>query len=214
MVRHALAAALVAALAAVPPSGAAQVPAYDDPWSARTQTAAEAAVARLGAKRALEIQRAVVRIAGLEAGATGRGTSILASVQGVQRAMRELGARETELEVRVDLPADVLFDFDQAEIRPDAARALAQLATLIRGYPNRPVSVEGHTDARGNDTYNQGLSERRAESVKRWLTEREGIAADRLATGGRGESRPVAGNGTEEGRQRNRRVEVIIHKGS
>ncbi|HSF43871.1 MAG TPA: OmpA family protein, partial [Thermoanaerobaculia bacterium] len=72
--------------------------------------------------------------------------------------------------------------------------------------------LEGHTDAKGDDAYNQRLSLRRAEAVKGWLTQREGIAADRLATRGAGESRPVASNEDEAGRQKNRRVEVVIHK--
>jgi outer membrane protein OmpA-like peptidoglycan-associated protein len=126
--------------------------------------------------------------------------------------MRDLGATETDLEVRVELPADVLFDFDKADIRSDAAQALAQLATLIRAYPSGSATLEGHTDSKGDDAYNQRLSERRAESVKRWLVEREGIAADRLTPKGWGERKPVAGNEDDAGRQRNRRVEVVIRK--
>ncbi|HEV3456967.1 MAG TPA: OmpA family protein, partial [Thermoanaerobaculia bacterium] len=124
-----------------------------------------------------------------------------------------LGATESALEVTVSLPADVLFDFDKAEIRPDAAAALARLATVIRAYPAGRAEIQGHTDAKGNAAYNQALSERRAEAVKRWLVEREKIAADHLATHGFGKSRPVADNGTEAGRQKNRRVEVVVQKG-
>jgi outer membrane protein OmpA-like peptidoglycan-associated protein len=112
----------------------------------------------------------------------------------------------------VALPADVLFDFDKADVRADAVAALAHLATLIRAYPSGRVDLEGHTDAKGEAAYNQRLSLRRAESVKRWLVEQEGIAADRFITHGLGEARPVAGNEDEAGRQRNRRVEVVIHK--
>ena len=126
--------------------------------------------------------------------------------------MRALGAQETDLEVRVDLPADVLFDFDKAEIRPDASQALAQLATVIRAYPSGRVELGGHTDAKGDDTYNQKLSERRADAVKRWLVDKEAIEAGRLATRGWGEKRPVASNDDDAGRQRNRRVEVVIRK--
>jgi outer membrane protein OmpA-like peptidoglycan-associated protein len=112
----------------------------------------------------------------------------------------------------VELPADVLFDFDKADIRSDAASALAQLATLIRAYPSGSATLEGHTDSKGDDAYNQRLSEQRAGSVKRWLVEREGIDAGRLTPRGWGERKPVAGNEDDAGRQRNRRVEVVIRK--
>ena len=192
-------------------AAAAEAP-YGEPWDPATERAAEAAVARLGAKRALDLRPSVLRIEGLEADVAARGTGIVATVQEVRQAMRELGAEETALEVRVDLPADVLFDFDKADIRADAAQALARLATVIRAYPGGSVSLEGHTDAKGDDGYNRTLSERRAEAVKRWLVEREGVEADRLAIRGWGEARPVAGNDDDAGRQKNRRVEAVIQK--
>lgn len=179
------------------------------PWDPAVEAAAEAAVARLGGKRALDVRPVVRDIPGLRGGGT-RG--IVATVQEVRQAMRDLGAEETDLEVRVELPADVLFDFDKAEIRPDAAQALAQLATIVRAYPEGGAQLEGHTDSKGNDAYNQRLSERRAEAVRAWLIERERIDAARLTASGRGETRPVADNDTEEGRQRNRRVDVVVRK--
>ena len=126
--------------------------------------------------------------------------------------MQDLGATETPIEVRVDLPADVLFDFDKATIRPDAAQALARLATVIRGFPSAQVLLEGHTDSMGNDAYNLSLSQRRAEAVKTWLTGKESLAAAPLKTQGFGESKPVASNDTEQGRQKNRRVTAVIRK--
>lgn len=194
------------------PLRAAEQPAYTGPWEAATQAAAEAAVARLGTHRALEVERHVLDIQRSEQGVAGARSGITATVQELRQAIQALGARESALEVTVSLPADVLFDFDQAEIRPDAATALARLATVIRGYPAGRAEIQGHTDAKGNAAYNQRLSERRAEAVKRWLVEREKIAAGRLATRGFGKSRPVADNDTEGGRQKNRRVEVVIHK--
>lgn len=208
----ATAALLVLLLAAPPEAGAAEA-AYAGPWDPATVTAAEAAVARLGSQRGLAIERSVVAIEGLASGTAGAGTGIVATVEEVRQAMQELGARETELEVRVELPADVLFDFDRATIRPDAARALAHLATLIRSHPGSTTLLEGHTDAVGDEGYNERLSERRAEAVEAWLVEREGIDAGALETRGWGESRPVASNDTDEGRQRNRRVEAVIRKG-
>src|SRR5258708_22197302 len=193
--------------------GASEPPAYAGPWEAATQAAAEASVGGMGAHRALDVERQVLEIQRSEQSVTGARGAITATVQELHQAMQALGARETAIEVTVSLPADVLFDFDKAEIRSDAAAALARLATVIRGYPAGRAEIQGHTDAKGNAAYNQLLSERRAEAVKRWLVEREKLAADRLATRGFGKSRPVAGNDSEAGRQKNRRVEVVVQKG-
>ena len=201
-----------AAAALVPsPTPAADEPAYGDAWAPATAAAAEAAVARLGAKRALTVFGAVRTIPGLVVG-IGGGTGIVATVQQLEQAKRDLGAEETALVVRVELPADVLFDFDKADIRADAATALAQLATIIAAYPGGRVELLGHTDAKGDDAYNQRLSERRAQSVASWLVAKHGVDAARLATRGWGEAKPVADNASDEGRQKNRRVEAIVHK--
>jgi outer membrane protein OmpA-like peptidoglycan-associated protein len=206
--RFAIALLVLAAL----PALAEDPPYAAGPWDRATEVAAEAAAARLGAQRALGIQPSVLQIQGLTSGIGGASQGIVATVQEVHQAMQALGATESALEVKVDLPADVLFNFDKADVRPDAAEALGRLATVIRGYPGGRVEIEGHTDSKGNAAYNQKLSERRAEAVKRWLAEREGIAADRLATRGAGAGRPVADNSTDAGRQKNRRVEVVIQK--
>jgi outer membrane protein OmpA-like peptidoglycan-associated protein len=203
---------IAAGLLAISAAARAEEPPYADPWAPATEAATAAAVARLGDKRALLIVSSVLQIRGLEGGIAGGGSGIVATVQEVRQAMQALGAQETDLEVRVALPADVLFDFDKADIRADAAEALKQLATLIRAYPSGRAQLEGHTDSKGDDAYNQRLSQRRAESVKRWLVEREGVDGERLSTRGAGEARPVASNADEAGRQRNRRVEVVIHK--
>lgn len=194
-----------AALLLLPGLARAADPPYADAWDPAAQAAAEAAAAKLGTKRALDVVPSVLEIRGLQSG-------IVSTVQEVRQAMRDLGATETDLEVRVELPADVLFDFDKADVRSDAAQALAHLATLIRAYPSGSATLEGHTDSKGDDAYNQRLSERRAESVERWLVEREGIDAARLNPRGWGERKPVASNDDDAGRQRNRRVEVVIRK--
>ena len=103
----------------------------------------------------------------------------------------------------------VNFDFDKATIRPDAAEILDEAARILNGEPDVRVSVDGHTDARGTDEYNQRLSERRADAVVNQLT-RLGVSASRLQPQGYGESRPVASNDTEEGRAQNRRVELNV----
>ncbi len=185
---------------------AADAPYAAGPWDPATEAAAEAAVARLGARRFMAIEATIVNVIGLTSGVTAR-------VQQVRQAMQDLGAKETDLEVHVELPADVLFDFDKADIRADAASALAKVATIIRAYPDGAATLEGHTDSKGDDAYNQRLSERRAESVRRWLAEKERVDGSKLAARGFGESRPVVSNDTDAGRQKNRRVEVVIRKG-
>jgi OOP family OmpA-OmpF porin len=101
----------------------------------------------------------------------------------------------------------VNFDFDEATIRPDAADTLAEAARILREASEVRVSVDGHTDSRGTDQYNERLSERRAQAVQDYLV-RLGVGGSRLVPQGLGESRPVATNETEEGRAQNRRVEL------
>jgi len=103
----------------------------------------------------------------------------------------------------------VNFDFDRAEIRPDAAVILDEAASILNDNPGRSVRVEGHTDSVGTDEYNQDLSERRANSVRDYLVGK-GVDASRLTTAGSGESNPIASNDTSDGRALNRRVELNL----
>ncbi len=126
----------------------------------------------------------------------------------------ELQARQAEdRSIRFDLPADILFDFDKATLRPDAAQGLEKAARLLANYPDARIAVAGHTDARGDDAYNDALSKRRAGAVADWLEQRTDRTAE---VRGFGKRRPVApnihddGSDDPEGRQRNRRVEIII----
>jgi outer membrane protein OmpA-like peptidoglycan-associated protein len=112
----------------------------------------------------------------------------------------------------------VLFDFDQWELRPDAEPTLRQVAEIIQRYPKAKIMIAGYTDAKGADTYNLQLSERRATSVKTWLVQQCGVNGQRMTTKGWGEAKPVApnthpdGSDNPEGRQRNRRVELTVKK--
>ena len=132
--------------------------------------------------------------------------------------VQKLAVKETPTEVRIELPADVLFDFDKSDIRPDAADALHQVADILRRYPKGRATIEGHTDSKGSDDYNQRLSERRAQSVRQWLQGRENVTGIALETKGWGAKKPVApntkpdGSDDPEGRQKNRRVEIIVAK--
>jgi outer membrane protein OmpA-like peptidoglycan-associated protein len=107
--------------------------------------------------------------------------------------------------------SDVLFDFNKATLKPGAREKLAKLAGILLAYPgNYRIEIEGHTDAVGTDEYNLKLSQDRAESVRYFIVQ-SGIAENRiLGTRGFGEVRPVATNDTPEGRQMNRRVEIVI----
>ncbi len=126
----------------------------------------------------------------------------------------ELKAQPTpEQAISIDLPADVLFDFDKAELRPDAAASLSKAAELIKSYATAPLSVLGHTDGKGTDAYNDALSLRRAEAVARALQQQTGRQA---RVEGKGKRHPVAPNTTPDGRddpdgrQLNRRVQILI----
>lgn len=193
------------------PAVAAESP-FADPWDAVTVRAAEAAVSRLGARRALEILPTVLAIHGMAQSFGASSSSIIASVQEVKQAMIDLHGQDLGLQIRIELPADVLFDFDKADIRPDAQKALEQLATVIKAYPKGSAMLIGHTDSKGDDQYNQKLSERRAESVRQWLITRGQVDGGRLKTSGEGEKRPVGDNNTDDGRQKNRRLEAVINK--
>jgi adhesin transport system outer membrane protein len=110
---------------------------------------------------------------------------------------------------QVTLSSDALFDFDSAVLKPEGRQSLDQLIAQIKTVPLDVVIAVGHTDARGSDSYNQRLSERRAEAVKAYMLN-QGIPAERVRTEGRGETQPVASNDTDEGRAKNRRVEVTV----
>jgi outer membrane protein OmpA-like peptidoglycan-associated protein len=125
---------------------------------------------------------------------------------------------ETGTTIEVTLPADVLFDFDKADVRTDAQQPLHEVAQLIRDKAHGPVMIQGYTDAIGNDTYNQRLSDRRAAAVKAWLVSREGLASIQFQTSGLGSRNPVApnrnpdGSDNPAGRQMNRRVTFVMHR--
>jgi len=118
----------------------------------------------------------------------------------------------------MELAADVLFDFDKYDILPKAQEMLQQAAGVIREKAKGVVQIEGHTDSKGTDAYNQKLSERRANAVKDWLVNKEGLKNVKFETRGCGAKKPVApntkpnGSDDPEGRQKNRRVEIIMKK--
>ena len=123
-------------------------------------------------------------------------------------ALADLKASKTDRGVVITL-GDVLFATGSADLKSGSRQTLDKLSAFLQAYPKREVQIDGYTDNVGSADYNQGLSERRADSVRDALT-RMGIARDRILTKGLGESSPVADNDTAGGRQQNRRVEVIV----
>jgi outer membrane protein OmpA-like peptidoglycan-associated protein len=132
--------------------------------------------------------------------------------------VQDLQVKETGQEIRIELAADVLFDFDKADLRPAAQKTLHDAAGIVRDKAKGAIRIEGHTDSKGNDAYNQKLSERRAASVKTWFIDKEGLGSMQFTTQGFGEKKPITSNtkpdGSDdpEGRQKNRRVEIILKK--
>ena len=104
---------------------------------------------------------------------------------------------------------DVGFEAGKASLQPTAMTAIDRLAQLMSVYPERFVRIEGHTDSLGDDAANQQLSERRATAVRDALLAR-GVDAARVEAVGYGETRPIADNATPDGRQKNRRIEIVL----
>lgn len=126
----------------------------------------------------------------------------------LQRQIAELNAKATDRGLVVTL-GDLLFETGKSELKGGAASNLSKLSGFLTQYPDRTVTIEGHTDSVGGDDFNLSLSQRRANSVQQFLIA-QGIAANRLTASGKGENFPVASNDSASGRQMNRRVEVII----
>lgn len=125
---------------------------------------------------------------------------------------QQLEVTESEKEIAVRLGAEVLFATGEYALRPAAAEALGRVAALLKSHPDLPILIQGHTDNVGSPESNRILSERRAQAVKDWLVSRAGMPATGITTRGFGETVPVAGNATAEGRQKNRRVEIRLTK--
>ncbi|HWA01700.1 MAG TPA: OmpA family protein [Caulobacterales bacterium] len=117
--------------------------------------------------------------------------------------------RVNESQILLNFPADLTFDVDRSDVKGQFIPTLRDVGNILSQYNQTTVDVYGHADSTGSDQYNQGLSERRAMAVASILTN-SGVAPQRIVATGFGESRPIADNGTEAGRARNRRVEVYI----
>lgn len=164
-------------------------------------------------------------VIGKATGNTALGAIIGATVGGATGAIigREMDKQAEEIEksvpdakvervgegIVVEFSSAVLFGFDQADLSADAKANLDKLVTVLNTYPDTNIEVQGHTDSKGSETYNQNLSVKRATSVSDYLVAKE-ITATRITTIGFGETLPEYDNETEDGRAQNRRVEFLI----
>lgn len=121
------------------------------------------------------------------------------------------GVKVERIEEGIDVTFDsgILFGFDKSELNANSKTNIAKLGRILNEYPDTRLTIQGHTDSKGNENYNQQLSSKRANAVRDYLVA-NGVKAGRLSTASYGESAPVATNETEEGRAQNRRVEVVI----
>ncbi|HJW16572.1 MAG TPA: OmpA family protein [Flavisolibacter sp.] len=168
---------------------------------------------------------AIGAVIGKAAGNTAMGAIIGAAVGGATGAVighkmdkqaEEMKKVLGDAEVRrvgegivIDFKEKVLFGFDRSDLGANASTNLDKLINVLNKYPDTDIKILGHTDNKGTDEYNQGLSERRASSVSAYL-KNHGISSSRVSTKGMGENDPIASNDTEEGRSQNRRVEFVI----
>ena len=126
-----------------------------------------------------------------------------------RQAMRDYGFRQTARGATMTMSDEVLFATDSSMLRPGAIDKLRPLADYLRDNPGVRVSIDGHTDSRGTDAYNEALSLRRADAVRAAFDDM-GVTRARFSVEGHGEAQPVASNDTAAGMQRNRRVEVTL----
>jgi outer membrane protein OmpA-like peptidoglycan-associated protein len=165
-------------------------------------------------------------VIGKHNGSTAKGAIIGAVVGGAAGAIigHQMDQQAKELEqnipgavvervgegIQVTFASGLLFDFDSDRVRSDAGANLRTLAQSLGKYPDSNLLIVGHTDSVGTDSYNLSLSDRRSMSAANYLVN-EGVSRSRIITRGLGETEPITSNDTEDGRQRNRRVEVAIY---
>lgn len=164
-------------------------------------------------------------VIGKVAGSTAKGAIIGAVVGGAAGAIigsrMDKQAKELEQNIpgatvervgeglQITFDSGLLFGFDSSVVRAEARANLRELATSLDRFPGTDLVILGHTDQLGSTAYNQGLSERRANAAASYLMS-QGVSGTRVLTRGLGETEPIASNGSEAGRQTNRRVEIAI----
>jgi outer membrane protein OmpA-like peptidoglycan-associated protein len=148
----------------------------------------------------------------------GPGSNLTGQVSALASGVGGLDIRVTDTGTIIDLPADALFDFDKATLTPGATEQLEKSAQMIRSAPAGAIRIVGHTDSKGDDAYNQKLSEARAQTVADWFARQVGVRQREFQVSGMGERAPIAPDQTPDGqdnptgRAKNRRVEVVLPK--
>jgi outer membrane protein OmpA-like peptidoglycan-associated protein len=136
----------------------------------------------------------------------------------LEKARQEFEAQQSGRSLSMNLSGDVLFDYDKAELKPEAEQALKKVAVVLSQFPESKVTVEGYTDSKGTKATNMQLSRERAQAVKDWLARNGGVVAASISTKGFGEQYPIAPNKNTDGsdnpvgRALNRRVSIIVEK--
>ena len=132
--------------------------------------------------------------------------------QELEEARKQLRLEESAQSVTIRLEGDVLFDTGKAQLRPEAQAALEKVAIVLAQFPGASVEISGHTDSEGGQEMNLDLSEKRSVAVSEFLKKRAELAGLNFTTNGFGEGKPIASNDTPDGRQQNRRVEIVVEK--
>jgi outer membrane protein OmpA-like peptidoglycan-associated protein len=169
---------------------------------------------------------AIGGVIGNQTGSTARGAIIGAVIGGAAGAVIGHQMDQQAKEIQQNIPgatvervgegidvtfaSGILFPFNSTDILPAGRSNLQELANSLQKYPNSDILIVGHTDSVGTDAYNLDLSQRRAQAASAYL-QSLGVPAARVRTEGKGEAEPVVSNDTEEGRQKNRRVEIAIY---
>lgn len=148
-----------------------------------------------------------------------KASTLTGTISPLNSGISGLNLRVTDTGTIIDLAADTLFEFDRADLAPGATEQLEKSAQMIRAAPPGPIAIVGHTDSKGDDSYNQRLSEARARTVADWFSRQVGARHRQFDVSGLGETAPIApeqtadGQDDPSGRAKNRRVEVILSKG-
>lgn len=162
-----------------------------------------------------DLKATILDLKGLPSTLNSAVSDLSAKADGLAARHSGVSVRQDENSVRLAMTGDILFDFDKADIQPEAEPVLTDIARLIASLPAGTIVIEGHTDSKGSVQYNKDLSLRRAKAVAEWLA-KHGAAEARLSVEALGDSRPVAANTLENGadnpngRALNRRVEFVL----
>lgn len=163
------------------------------------------------------VTTSITEVAGSSSDLANSSSDLANDISKLEQGNSGIKITETDTELKIQVLGDILFDFNKATLRASAQETLEKLAEFLNHRHVTAIRVEGHTDSIGTDSYNQKLSEQRAETVQRWLADNLENEAE-ITTLGQGARQPVApnklpnGKDNPDGRQQNRRVEIFIPK--